>query len=132
MNDYFKIHEYLRLHMATASFPRYRQLERIRPFERWGTDKFSQLSWYADYHDIKHNRETNYEKATLENAILSVSAVGIILAMMYGQNNSYWNEKAGKFIIVENEPFSISEYYIPPKFIKGYAEKWTQKTLWEK
>lgn len=130
MKDYKEANKYLRLHLAYAFFPRYTKLKLIRPFESWSSENAS-LPWYKAYNDIKHDREANYKSATLENAILCVSAVGIILAMMYGQNNSYWNEKAGKFIIVENEPFSISEYYIPPKFIKGYAEKWTQKTLWE-
>lgn len=129
MNNYRIINEYLHLEKAYAYFPRYTKCSFQRPFEAWKENK--PLPWYSAYNDLKHDREEHYEKATFENAILSVAAIGIILVRMYGQGNSLWDERAGKVIKVCYQDFSTEDYYIPPMCEDRRILEWKPKKIFE-
>ncbi len=42
--------------------------------------------WYQIYNEVKHNRETKFELANLENAVFSVVALGALLCSQYGMD----------------------------------------------
>lgn len=57
------------------------------PLREWKIDENGHvvgLDWWRAYNSLKHNEESSYQKATFENALLSVSALYILnLYLMY-------------------------------------------------
>lgn len=47
-----------------------------KPFEQWSTGP---LSWWDDYCKIKHSRDSYFQNATYNNAMLALSALYILL-----------------------------------------------------
>lgn len=115
MNDYVKLLEPLRLREYSLSFSRHNDLPNLSPFANWDSqDRTKSLVWYDAYNKIKHDRETNFYKATLENAINSIAAYAIILIAQFGYRNDLWSEKVGKVLEVISEPqWNIKDFYIP-------------------
>lgn len=129
MTDYWLANKYLHLSQAYSLFFRYIDWRGARPFEAWEAAEYTPLPWYVAYNHVKHDREGNFKEATLENAILSVAAVGIILVMMFGKGNAFWNEKAGKFLSVHYKLFKIEEYYLPYIYPGNPHKKWVPRTI---
>ncbi|EGY25405.1 hypothetical protein DA2_2563 [Desulfovibrio sp. A2] len=55
----------------TVYIPRY-GIE-INPWSGWTYENSPQ--WWKDHNSVKHKRDTNFEKATLENALYSMCAL---------------------------------------------------------
>lgn len=85
-NDYVKLCKAMRLDEYAVSFPNYPWLAPVRSFEGWGsTGRPSQeLSWYQAYNAVKHNREGEFERGTLEHAFAAVTACAIMMVAQYG------------------------------------------------
>ena len=61
------------------------------PFVDWKND--NSLSWYQDYNEVKHNRNTSFKKANLENVLNAVSGLIVILfSQFHVQMNNYKND----------------------------------------
>lgn len=129
MTDYWLVNKHLHLGQTYSTFFRYNDWGIVRPFEAWEAAEYTPLPWYAAYNRVKHDREGNFKEATLENAILSVAAVGIILVMMFGNGNAFWKEKAGKFLCVHHKPFEIKEYYLPHINTVDPHKEWGPRTI---
>ncbi|MBS4764931.1 hypothetical protein KG007_01755 [Alistipes sp. kh20] len=129
MTDYWLVNNYLHLSKTHSYFFRYNSWGFARPFVAWEAAEYTPLPWYAAYNRVKHDRESNFKEATLENAVLSVAAVGIILVMMFGNGNAFWNEKAGKFLSVQYSLFKIEEYYLPYIYPCDPHKKWNPRTI---
>ena len=129
MTDYWLANKYLHLNKSFFYFFRYTDWGTACPFEAWGAAEYTPLPWYAAYNRVKHDREGNFNEATLENVILSVAAVGIILVRMFGMNNAFWTAKAGKFLSVHQQPFEIDEYYLPYIYTGDTHPKWAPRTI---
>jgi len=54
---------------------------KIKPWESWlnGTNP----TWWRDYNDLKHERDTYFEKGNLENVVQSLSGLYSILLYLY-------------------------------------------------
>lgn len=79
--DYVKLCRAMRLDAYAVSFPSYPWLAPVSPFLGWGaTGKPSQeLSWYDAYNAVKHDRETEFARATREHAFAAVTACAIMM-----------------------------------------------------
>src|SRR5947209_16780252 len=53
---------------------------RIRPFSDWSVQ--DSPSWWQAFTDLKHDRMTNFKKASLKNAIDALAAVFIVVTFM--------------------------------------------------
>lgn len=113
--DYIKLNIPLQLNEYTLSFFRFEELGDFKPFLKWDSkNPTSSLLWYHDYNNIKHDRESNFRKASLENAIDSTMALAAIMISQFGYRNELWREKVGKIIKIKTEPqWNIRELYIP-------------------
>lgn len=129
MTDYWLANKYLHLNKTFFYFFRYTDWGTACPFQAWEAAEYTPLPWYAAYNRVKHDREGNFKEATLENAVLSVAAVGIILVMMFGKGNAFWAAKAGKFLSVHQQPFKIDECYLPYVFPGDTHAKWKLRTI---
>jgi hypothetical protein len=72
------INTYKKFSTFEVSFPRYGFS--IKPFEEWPGQK---LSWWDAYTDVKHHRDIYFEKANLENALLSVGGLFALVLYYY-------------------------------------------------
>ncbi len=96
INDYFKIGIELKFYEYCLSAPFMGKLGvNISPFMTWGghatyTEYFADYNanewgdWYQDYNKVKHNRENNFYKANLHNAIMSIAGLAVTLYSQYG------------------------------------------------
>lgn len=50
----------------------------VRPFSGWQTVT-PPLNWYNDYNKVKHNRNTEFSRASLENLRLAICALYLLL-----------------------------------------------------
>lgn len=125
--DYVELLSILKLNEYKIKFNFYPDIEEVSPFSNWNTKSTTQsLSWYSDYNAIKHNRLNEFSKATLKNAIESVSAVVIMLIAKYGYTNIYWKTKIENLISITEIPdWGFEDYYIPPIWSKG-GLKWKE------
>lgn len=84
--EYAKLSPAMKLGEYAISFPFYPWLEAKRPFEGWGPSATptKDLKWYDAYNAVKHDRETQFELSTLENAFLAVSGVVVMMAAQFG------------------------------------------------
>lgn len=116
-NDYIKLNVPLQLNEYTLSFSRFEELGDSKPFFKWNSNNpTGSLSWYLDYNNVKHDRESNFSKANLTNAIDSIMALAALMVSQFGYRNELWHEKVGKIIKIKTEPqWNIRELYIPSR-----------------
>lgn len=107
-NDYVKLLEPLRLSKYQVYFPLYPEIGIVTPFKNWNADKpTSSLDWYNDYNKIKHDRENNFSKSKLINALSAVAAVAIMHHAQFG------SEKLPLNVQVSLMDFDPKWSYIP-------------------
>ena len=80
-----------------------------QPFQSYGV-KFA-----ATYNGVKHDRDSNFHKASLDNAFDALTAFFIMLCAQYGWDFALTGDAAARaFFCLKTSPqWSPSEYYIP-------------------
>lgn len=58
----------------------------LQPFDSWSSPTYQSLEWYKAYNHAKHNRNTCFAKASLQNTLKAVSGLFIILFSQFGIN----------------------------------------------
>jgi len=90
-NDYVMLLGAMKLDEYTVSFPSFPWLSPVRPFGMWSASKpTASLKWYDAYNAVKHNREGEFDRATLENAFEAVAACAVMLIAQFGLHFSGW------------------------------------------
>jgi hypothetical protein len=114
--DYVKLRDLLKLTEYQISFAHYPEIGTVSPFQNWDEDSPTQsITWYDSYNAVKHDRETQFDKATLFNAIQAIAALAILTLAQYGETSSYWKDRMGGFFRIEKRPkWKIIEHYLPP------------------
>jgi len=89
--DYVKIAAPMKLQEYSVSFPHYPWIEPVAPFSNWGkTDSTTQdLDWYDAYNAVKHNREGEFKRATLNTLFNSLAACAIIICAQFGKREAF-------------------------------------------
>ena len=117
----------MRLDEYAVDFPNYPWLTPIKPFARWGsTDSPTrELLWYDSYNAVKHNREAEFERATLGHAFAAVTACSIMMAAQFGipAGLGQRSELQSFFHFSAVPAWPLSEVYIYP-YGEGSGE-WT-------
>jgi hypothetical protein len=102
-NDYVKLHAHMRLADHSLRLPRYQNYGEIYPFNGWDANNPTKsLPWYDAYNATKHDREADFNRATLEHAISAVGALKILLMAQYGPN--IYGLFRESFFMPEHEP----------------------------
>jgi hypothetical protein len=84
-NDYVKLLGPLRLSEYSLRLVRHRDYGDFNPFGGWDAASPTQsLPWYAAYNATKHDRELDFDKATLEHAISATGALRVLMLAQYG------------------------------------------------
>lgn len=111
-NEYVKLVESLKLPNYAITFRDFPDLQPVWPFAGWSkADPTKSVGWYDAYHGVKHNREGEFERGTLENAFKAVSACIALLVAQFGPTalNAELSSLVG--LTVPNWP--IGEMYLP-------------------
>jgi hypothetical protein len=118
MNDYVILRDVMKLDQYSLAFPNFPWLSSISPFNGWGhTGKPSQdLMWYDAYNAVKHNRETEFYAATLDNALSAVAACAILMAAQFGLETAFPSatELASFFQLTAVPSWALTEIYVYP------------------
>lgn len=115
MSAYFTLNKYLGLNAYRIQYPFYPQLKSFQPFEQWSGDSYRPLPWYQAYNAVKHNRESEFHQATLDNVIEAISGAAILLLAQYGSRPLYWKDLIGQFVKILTIPaWDYGDYYMPP------------------
>jgi hypothetical protein len=84
-SHYVRLLPVMKLDQFEVALIRYPRIVATRPFLGWDPSKATQsLSWYAAYNQVKHDRETKFEDASLRHAIEPVAACVVMLAAQFG------------------------------------------------
>jgi hypothetical protein len=117
-NDYVKLCAAMRLDSYAVSFPSYPWLAPVKPFAGWGsTGKPSQeLGWYDAYNAVKHNRENEFERGTLEHVFAAVTACAVMMVAQFGlpAGLGQQSELRAFFDISAAPSWPLSDVYIYP------------------
>ncbi|MET3762215.1 hypothetical protein [Sphingomonas sp. UYEF23] len=85
----------------------------ISPFANWkATDPTKSLSSFAAYHGVKHNREHEFERATLANGFAAVAACAVLLVAQFGQD--CLTRELADFLLVEAPTCPVEAMYLMP------------------
>lgn len=113
--DYVRLITPLRLREYSAYFPTFPGLGDFRPFQDWDASKSTQsLTWYDAYNAVKHDRESNFQRASLLFAFEAVSACAILLAAQFGA--AAWSEfmPTPPYVQIRTAPsWEIEDLYFP-------------------
>jgi D-galactarate dehydratase / Altronate hydrolase, C terminus/SAF domain len=74
-------------------------------------DPTKSLAWYDAYHGVKHNRENEFRRGTLERAFEAVSACIVLLVAQFGSTALIF--ELSRFVGVRAPVWPIGEMYIP-------------------
>ncbi|WP_242141025.1 hypothetical protein [Sphingomonas sp. TREG-RG-20F-R18-01] len=117
---YLKLADPLLLRDYVVRFYRYPDIDPIAPFAGWSEPETSKsLSWYAAYNGVKHNREFEFEKATLANAFGAIAACAVILVAQFGQEAL--TSDLRRFLAIDVPMVPIEEMYIMPQEGKAWT-----------
>ena len=112
--QYVKLAEPLKLTRYAVAFHAYPEAGRISPFAGWNSaEPTKSLPWYAAYNAVKHNREFEFECASLENAFAAVAACAAMLVAQFGRG-ALAPELSG-FLSVEGPVWPLADMYLQPQ-----------------
>lgn len=84
IEDYFHINQATKWSDYVVLIPSWRNRVKIlHPFQEWESGTYKPLPWYQSYNHVKHDRFSNFEKASFENVLLSISAVLVAFASQF-------------------------------------------------
>ncbi|MEZ8503158.1 hypothetical protein AB6D08_17740 [Vibrio splendidus] len=117
--DYVKLLHKACLSEFEITFKNYQGLRKFQPFANWTAAQPTQsLDWYNAYNMTKHDRNTSFNKATLENVMDAIAANVAMFCAKYGPFGLFHDNNALSSLF--NQHFSISlinsdpsTYYIP-------------------
>lgn len=84
---YVALQDAMRLGEYAVTFPTFPRLQAFRPFAGWGASEAptKDLPWYDAYNAVKHSREENFTRATLEQVFTAVAACAVMLCGQFGR-----------------------------------------------
>jgi hypothetical protein len=115
--DYVRLLGPMKLDEYAVTFPSYPWLDAIQPYKGWGSTgrPTKDLKWYDAYNAVKHNREAEFEKATLRHVFEAITASVIMMAAQFGDDGIGWRSEVQSFFKFSAFPdWSPSDVYIEP------------------
>lgn len=112
---YVALADAMRLRDYVVHFHPCPDLDPVTPFAGWQLEAGStkSLPWYAAYNGVKHNREFEFDKATLGNAFNAVAGCAVMLVAQFGDDAV--TPELSSFLSVEAPRWAIEEMYLYPQ-----------------
>ena len=114
--DYVKLLPALRLAEYQVALRHYPSLPAVAPFCGWDASQPTKsVAWYDDYNAAKHDRVSNFDRATLRAAYEAVCAVWIVVIAQYGIVAKKWFDDLDNYFKLESGPlWRYSDVYTIP------------------
>ncbi|MEX6663204.1 hypothetical protein [Pseudomonas sp. W2-17] len=122
--DYVKLLPLLRLDQWSVRLKNYFSYETICPFEGWTSDRPTKsLSWYDAYNAVKHDREGNFSKASIEHLLQAMAAVHVLQMAQWGPDiySEIFQSNFSPFRVIKTPTLSVSDMYVCPPGYKSEA-----------
>jgi hypothetical protein len=100
-----------------VTFPNYPWLAAFKPYGGWNTDNPTcSLGWYDAYNAVKHDRQTQFGRATLRRVFEAISACVVMMAAQFGSDEGLGqgSDLRSSFHLSGIPDWPFSQYYIPP------------------
>lgn len=131
-NDFIKLAEPMRLREWGVKLAVHADMGPLAPFRAWdATNPTTSLGWYDAYNAAKHDRERNFSRATVANAVMAVAAAYILVIAQFGEFDNRHFLGIDEFRQIEAPEFEPAQVYIPPK-VGGMTDGWKEKPLFAK
>lgn len=119
-NAFVKLADPLGLRGYQVHFHPCPDIDPVVPFACWDkADPTNSLPWFAAYHGVKHNREHEFERATLANGFTAVAACAVMLVAQFGKDALTLELKS--FLSVDQPAWPIEEMYLMPETAAGWT-----------
>lgn len=118
-NDYVKLLSKARLNEFQITLKNYDELRDFIPFSQWNISQPTKsLKWYDSYNKTKHDRNSSFNEATLENVLDAVSASIAMFCARFSPFSLLNNNNALSSLINQHFKISLNDsdpatYYIP-------------------
>lgn len=116
--DYVKLARPMRLREYAVSIGAFPWIEPITPFGAWGTSgkPTQELAWYDAYNDTKHDRDGQFPRATLRNAMEAVCANVVMAVAQYGLERALGDGSMliANYTLVATPDWKPADLYTPP------------------
>ena len=116
--DYVKLLSAMKLSDYKIALNYYPWLGEFSPFDGWcvGTPTRS-LTWYDAYNAVKHDRDSNFQRATLKEALYSLAGCFVMFCAQYGIDFAEIDEGAERafFRLVKMPKWDPAEIYVKSK-----------------
>ena len=111
--DFIKVLGPLRLEEFDVKLAFYPVIASRKPFQGWNPHAPTRsLPWYDAYNAVKHDRERQFHRATIEFAIDAVTACAIMLAAEYRAIPN-WGDQIGAFFnFIESPKWTPEQRYV--------------------
>jgi hypothetical protein len=114
-SDYVKLLPVMKLDQYEVALIRYPRITATGPFKSWDACHPTQsLPWYAAYNQVKHDRETKFEDASLKHAIEAVAACVVMLAAQFGVEALQRNHLKPVFEFRRRPMWEPKDWYYQP------------------
>lgn len=111
-NQFVKLVGPLKLRDYAVAFNDFPDVAPVQPFASWtAVNPTDSLGWYAAYHGVKHNREEEFARGTLEHAISAVSACISLLVAQFGP--VALGAELSDYATITAPSWSLNQMYIP-------------------
>ncbi|MFL5330473.1 MAG: hypothetical protein ACJ8C4_16340 [Gemmataceae bacterium] len=112
---YVRLLPALKLDEYSICLIRYPSLPEFSPFKGWDVAAPTQtLPWYDAYNAVKHDREGNFWRASLEAAVHSVAACVVMLAAQFGQETLSGYGLRNIFQFTKTASYDPRDFYYGP------------------
>ena len=103
--DYVKLLPAMKLDEYAISLPFYPWLQPIQPFTGWMPSPATKsLTWYDAYNAVKHDRETEFHRGTLLEAIKATCAVAVMMFAQFGKMAFHDQRQVNDFFHLHEAP----------------------------
>jgi hypothetical protein len=99
----------------------------LAPFAGWVAARpTDSLSWYDAYNATKHDRESQFARATLDAAVRSVAALFVLQCAQWGPEvfSLFFQNRTSPFVISRLPQWAPGEFYVPEL---GRPPQWTPR-----
>jgi hypothetical protein len=121
--DYVKLLPVLKLDGYEVGLIRYPEITAISPFAGWDPAKPTQsLPWYEAYNQMKHDREANFDQASLQHAIYAVAACVVMLAAQFGAEALRRHHLKPIFEFKRRPMWEPKDWYYQPAPNRGWEQ----------
>jgi hypothetical protein len=114
--DYVRLRDPLRLGDWRVALDDYPDIPLIAPFETWASDAPTQsIPWYESYNLVKHDREHQFQHASLGTLLAAMAALHVVQCAQWGPEvfSPFFGDRRSPFRTVSIPRWEAAQLYVP-------------------